>query len=106
MSYYFMAVTTRHDAAQYQEYLRQVTPLLLANHCTPLSVNADFTVVGGEARLPDGAAEPNVVVLLEFPSKADFENWWHSDEYAGIAPLRHASSTPWVGVGVEGEVRL
>lgn len=106
MSYYFMAVTTKHDAERYQEYLRKVTPVLLANHCTPLSANADFKVVGGEARLPDGAAEPNVVILLEFPTEADFDNWWNRDEYAEIAPIRHASSTPWIGIGVQGEVKV
>lgn len=106
MSYYFIAATTRHDVEKFTDYLQKVTPVLLANNCKPLSVNAEFKVMGGDASIPGGEAQPDIVILLEFPSKADFDSWWDSDEYVELAKLRHESSTAWIGLGVEGQVNI
>jgi uncharacterized protein (DUF1330 family) len=41
----------------------------------------------GEADAIEGTW-PGSVVLMEFPSRADAENWYHSPEYQAILPLR------------------
>jgi uncharacterized protein (DUF1330 family) len=41
----------------------------------------------GDVDVIEGAW-PGSVVLLEFPSRADAENWYNSPEYQAILPLR------------------
>jgi uncharacterized protein (DUF1330 family) len=35
---------------------------------------------------------PEIMIILEFPSKADVEQWLSSTEYQSIAPLREAGA--------------
>jgi uncharacterized protein (DUF1330 family) len=99
MSYYFMAAITQHDADTYLEYQQKTAAMLGGYECVPLSANAPLKLLGGEA-------EPNMVVLLEFPSESHFDNWWNSDEYAVVRKLREKSSTTVIGVGFGGEVNI
>lgn len=99
MSYYFMAVMTQHDADVYRQYQQQTAAIVARCNGRPLSVNAEFTIVAGDT-------QPNVIVLLEFPSEADFGSWWNSDEYAVVKKLRERSADTVLGVGFEGEVKI
>lgn len=99
MSYYFMAAMTQHDADVYQEYQQKTAAIVARHNCTPLSANAEFKIVAGDT-------QPNVIVLLEFPGEADFDNWWNSDEYAVVKKLRENSAETMIGVGFEGEVKI
>lgn len=99
MSYYFMAAISQHDADMYLEYQQKTAALVARHNCTPLSANADFKLVAGDG-------QPNVVVLLEFASEADFDNWWNSDEYAVVKKLRENSSETLIALGFRGEVKI
>ena len=47
----------------------------------------------GATKLIEGAPEPKVVVILEFPDAASVEQWYKSPEYQKILPHRLKNST-------------
>jgi len=83
------------DMTQYQEYMRQVKPVIEA-------AGGRYLVRGGAHKVVEGNWYPRRLVLLEFPSMAVAQDFYLSDEYQALKALRLRSSTAHSAVVVEG----
>ena len=65
-----------------------------------------FIVHGGERSIFEGD-DPGVFIVIEFPSRAAALDWYHSDAYQAILPLRteHSDSTVFIAEGVDRDHR-
>jgi len=84
-----------HDMAQYQEYMRQVKPVIEA-------AGGRYLVRGGPHKVVEGNWYPRRLVLLEFPTMAVAQDFYLSLEYQALKALRLRSSTAHSAVVVEG----
>jgi uncharacterized protein (DUF1330 family) len=91
--YVFVDVEIR-DMARYRTYMEQVRPALEA-------AGGRYLVRGGAHQVYEGDWEPSRLVLLEFPSQAAFESFYHGSVYEGLKAIREEVSTARL-VGVEG----
>lgn len=73
------------DPKMFDEYRRQVLPTIEAHQ-------GRFLVRGGEFSPLEGEMPYQRIAMLEFPSRAAAEAWYHSPEYQRILPLRTESS--------------
>ena len=83
------------DLAQYQEYMRQVKPLIE-------DAGGRYLVRGGAHKVVEGNWYPRRLVLLEFPSMAVLQDFYLSEAYQALKALRLRSSTAHAVVAVEG----
>jgi len=74
-----------NDPAPFDEYRRQVLPTIEAHQ-------GRFLVRGGAFTALEGDMPHQRIAMLEFPSRAAAEAWYHSPEYQRILPLRTGSS--------------
>ncbi|MBV8183377.1 MAG: DUF1330 domain-containing protein [Hyphomicrobiales bacterium] len=86
MAGYLIANLTIHDPKLFEEYRREVAPLVTR-------FNGRYLVRGGKLRTLEGSAMFKRLIVLEFPSLADAERFYASPEYAPILKLRLASAT-------------
>lgn len=70
------------DPAKLAEYGRRVQPLMASHGGEILGVS----LAGAEAK--EGDWEPGLLILHRWRSRADFETFWDSEEYAPIRELR------------------
>ncbi|MCB1675906.1 MAG: DUF1330 domain-containing protein [Halioglobus sp.] len=82
------------DIEQYLEYQHAVKPLLDAR-------GARYLARGGELRVFEGDFEPRRLIVLEFPSLADMEDFYASADYQALEPQRQACSSATI-IGVQG----
>ncbi len=82
------------DMAQYQTFMAGVKPALEA-------VGARYLARGGAHRVHEGDWEPRRIVLLEFPSIAEWESFYNGPVYQGLKSVRDACSSARL-VSVEG----
>lgn len=82
------------DAERYQEFMLGVQPALEA-------VGARYLARGGPHRVFEGDWEPRRIVIIEFPSLADFDAFYHGPVYQGLKAVRDVCSSARL-VGVEG----
>lgn len=80
---YLVAELDVHDPAKLAEYGRRVQPLMAARGGEILGVS----LAGAEAK--EGNWDPGLLILHRWRSRADFEAFWQSPEYAPIRELRH-----------------
>ena len=85
MSYYFVAQIRVHDLETYQKYLDKVDEVFTKYRGKYLSVDADPVILEGEWNYSRS-------VLIQFESKEDFENWYHSSDYQEILKFRLRSA--------------
>lgn len=64
----------------------------------------DYVACGGETVTLEGDGRPGRVVIIEFPSLKDAEEWYRSEDYRRIKRLREGAATGTL-VAVQGEVR-
>ena len=83
------------DMTQYQEYMRQVKPVIEA-------AGGRYLVRGGAHKVVEGDWYPRRLVVLEFPSMAVAQDFYLSEEYQALKALRLRSSTAHGAVVVEG----
>jgi uncharacterized protein (DUF1330 family) len=83
------------DQTEYQEYMRQVKPVIEA-------AGGRYLVRGGAHKVVEGNWYPRRLVLLEFPSMAAAQDFYLSPEYQALKALRLRSSTAHAAVVVEG----
>ena len=69
------------DAERYETYKAAVSPNIAA-------AGGTYLVRGGDPVVLEGDPPTVRTVILEFPSRADAEDWFHSDEYQQIKELR------------------
>jgi uncharacterized protein (DUF1330 family) len=75
-----------HDQKTFDEYRKDVLASLAPFH-------GHFLARGGKVTKLEGDWMPERTVLLEFPSRAEAEGWYHSAAYQKILPLRLKSSS-------------
>ncbi len=52
-----------------------------------------FIVRGGASEVLEGSWEPGRLVVIEFPSAQAARDWYASEHYQEILPIRHEAST-------------
>jgi len=82
------------DPARYQDFMAQVKPALEA-------AGARYLARGGAHKVYEGDWIPRRIVLLEFPSVADFESFYNCPVYQGLKAIRDECSSARL-VSVEG----
>ena len=75
-----------HQPEPYKEYLKQITPTVIACGGKYLARGAEVDVVSGDWR-------PNRVVMMEFPDRATAQHWATCEDYAPIHDLRNQYAT-------------
>jgi uncharacterized protein (DUF1330 family) len=91
---YFIGEHKITDPAKYQEYLRQVAPMIKR-------FGGRYITRVGTHKVLEGQWEPNRVVIIEFPDMAALNAWYHSPEYHPLIALRQSVSAD-VLIAVEG----
>ena len=74
------------DPAGFDEYRRKVGPILAA-HCAKRIVMSD------QIDVLNGDWEPDRLVVVEFESQGRIREWYESEAYQEIIPLRDRSAT-------------
>jgi uncharacterized protein (DUF1330 family) len=69
------------DPATYEDYKRQVAPLIARS-------GGRYVARGGRNEVLEGDWEPHRLVGLEFPDMAALKAWYDSPEYAPIKRIR------------------
>jgi uncharacterized protein (DUF1330 family) len=82
------------DAAAYQAFMAGVKPALAA-------AGARYLTRGGTHHVHEGDWLPRRIVILEFPSLAAWEAFYHGPVYQGLKSVRDACSSARL-VSVEG----
>ena len=82
---YLISQVDVHDTEAYREYGAKVPATLVGSE-------GRFLVRGGRIEPLEGDAPPQRTVVLEFPSLAHARNWYESDAYQALIPLRHAAA--------------
>ncbi len=85
MPAYIIAEVQVTDPAAYEPY----RPLAAASIAR---FGGRFLVRGGEADLLEGTAEPERIVVIEFPDAETARRWYRSDEYQSALKIRQAAS--------------
>jgi uncharacterized protein (DUF1330 family) len=85
MTAYVIVQETIKDEAMFNEYRKDVPATL-----EPFG--GKFVVRGGHLTIVEGEWTHPRLVVIEFPSRAAAENWYHSPAYQKIVPLRLKSS--------------
>ncbi len=81
MTAYCIVYEIVDDPDTFDQYRRQVLPTIEA-------YAGKFIVRGGNFTVLEGEMPYQRIAMLEFPSRASAEAWYHSPEYQRILPLR------------------
>jgi len=81
MKAYCIVYETIDDPQMFEQYRSQVMPTIEAH-------DGRFLVRGGAFTALEGEMPFERIAVLEFPSRAKAEAWYHSPEYQRILPLR------------------
>ena len=85
MAVYVIADIEVTDPAGYEAY-RQQAPATIAAH------GGRYLARGGTTRILEGDWLPARCVILEFPSRAQFDAWWASPEYSAVRLIRERTT--------------
>jgi len=85
MSAYVIGEIEVSDPAAYEEYRRQVLPVVQ-------KYGGRFIVRGGTVEALEGGWAPKRLVALEFPSMEQARRFYRSPEYAPLIALRQKAS--------------
>ena len=85
MKAYLIADTNVTDPQRYEEYKRQVKPLIER-------FGGSYVVRGGPHDVLEGDWTPTRLVVLEFPDMASLRAWYDSPEYAPLKVLRQGAA--------------
>ena len=86
MAAYLVVDINVHDETEYQKYIQQV-PEFVAKH------GGTYLVRGAQLEVKEGDWQPERLVVLQFPSKADAEAFLADPGYQPVAAIRHASAS-------------
>jgi uncharacterized protein (DUF1330 family) len=97
MPAYVIVEVATHDPETMGEYRKLTTPTVAA-------FNGKFIVRGGETITLEGEWKPERIVVIEFPTVEQANNWWASEMYAEAKAMRQgAGKTKMIIVqGVDG----
>jgi uncharacterized protein (DUF1330 family) len=85
MAAYLIGEIEVTDPALYEEYRRQVLPVVS-------KYGGRFVVRGGTVEPLEGGWSPKRFVAVEFPSMEQAQKWYRSAEYAPLIALRQKAS--------------
>jgi uncharacterized protein (DUF1330 family) len=85
MAAYVIADIEIVDSVGYEEY-RQKAPATITAH------GGRYLARGGSTGVLEGTWSPKRCVLLEFPSMAQFKEWWMSPEYQALRAIRERTA--------------
>jgi uncharacterized protein (DUF1330 family) len=85
MPAYLIADTHVTNPERYEEYKRQVAPLIER-------FGGRYVARGGHFEVLEGDWEPHRLVVLEFPDLPSLRLWYHSPEYAPIKAIRQGAA--------------
>jgi len=85
MSGYVIANINVKDPEAYKEYVGKVKPTVEKFGGKYLVRNGEFKVIDGEWKHPR-------TVVIKFPTYEKALEWYHSDEYKPVKPIRLANS--------------
>ena len=94
MAAYVIVQVEVTDGERFGGYLQE-TPRVITLY------GGRYVARGGETVILEGKAQSKRVVLIEFPSLRQAEEWYHSAEYEQIKPLRAGAATASI-VAVDG----
>ena len=77
MSYYFIANIRIEDEKEYQQYINQVEDVFKR-------FNGKYLCVDNHPEILEGNWDYSRSVVIEFGTKADFNDWYYSDAYQNI----------------------
>jgi uncharacterized protein (DUF1330 family) len=86
MAAYVIAQVDVTDVDKFKEYMKE-TPATIARF------GGRYLARGGETVVLEGAMYAERVVLIEFPSLEKAREWYDSEEYRRIKPLRAGAAT-------------
>lgn len=97
MAYYFLAHFTVHDLETFSQYPPAVNPIIAKHGGKVLTVTSRADIGTGvpEPLVIEGNPQHMVTVVVEFPSRAAFEEWYQSPEFQRISNFRTSASTGW-----------
>ena len=81
MSYYFIANITINDPEEYKKYVDKVDEVFS-------KYNGKYLAIDDNPIILEGNWNYSRVVIIEFRSKSDFDNWYYSKEYQEILKFR------------------
>lgn len=86
MTAYIIADTHVTDQKTYDEYKRQMAPVIA-------KFGGRFIVRGGTHQVLEGTWQPARPVIIEFPNMDALKAWYNSPEYAPLLALRQPAAT-------------
>ncbi|MBS0365332.1 MAG: DUF1330 domain-containing protein [Proteobacteria bacterium] len=86
MSAYVVFDVEIRDPVRYQDFMAAVKPALAA-------AGARYLARGGAQRVYEGDWLPRRIVILEFPSIADWEAFYYGPVYQGLKAIRDECSS-------------
>lgn len=86
MSAYILFMNTMQDPDLYKEYMQGAKPWLHGG--TPKIFTDAVTVLEGDPL-------HGRVISVEFPTRAEAEAWYNSEEYQAVIPKRQAAAPGW-----------
>lgn len=85
MKAYIIAEIDVTDPAGFEDYRSAVAPMIAA-------YGGRYLVRGGAVTSLEGESPTARIVVLEFPDAETAERFWHSDDYAPVAAIRHRTT--------------
>ena len=85
MKAYVIADIEVVDSVGYEEY-RQKAPATITAH------GGRYLARGGATEVLEGTWSPKRCVIVEFPSMAQFKEWWTSPEYQALCAIRERTA--------------
>jgi len=85
MSYFFVASIRIYDPELYQKYIDGAGPVFE-------KFKGRYLAVDNEPELLEGQWSYSRSVIIEFPAREDFYQWYHSSEYQDIVKYRMAAA--------------
>lgn len=86
MSAYLILDITLHDFAAFSEYIQQI-PRFIAKHA------GRYLVQGVEPVVLEGDWQPERVVVIEFPSKKNAQDFLNDSDAQTLFAIRHRTTT-------------
>jgi uncharacterized protein (DUF1330 family) len=95
-SVYIIAEIEVHDKERYEEYRKQVAPLI-DRHNGRYLVRSGAATFGNDPAIPIASPEgnwlPDRIIVIEFPSRTHLERFVADPAYKTVASIRQAAAT-------------
>lgn len=85
MAVYAIVNTKLKNPEPYEEYKAKTAPLVA-------QYGGRYLVRGGDHTVIEGSWNPTRMVVLEFPTREDFDKFYNSPEYQAVIGIRHANA--------------